>query len=276
MADIAIITHEHDDFMGQPFFLQTLAEYWQRDGHRMFLVAGLRNWPQADIAIMHVDLSVVPQAYVEAAKRYPVVINGNANDIRKRIVSRNLVRRGDGYTGPVIIKTDLNSCGHPEARLMQRSYEAGDSVRSLPITVVDDGQYPILRSASEIPDSVWENPGLVVERFLPERDERGFWVRIWMFFGDRERCRRYRANHPLVKGANVLSWEPAEVPDAIRAERRRLGFDYGKFDFAIAENGEPVLYDANRTPGGLPEVALPGLAVSNENLARGLEWWLKR
>ena len=40
------------------------------------------------------------------------------------------------------------------------------------------------------------------------------------------------------------------MPDEIRAERQRLGFDYGKFDFAIGPEG-PVLYDANRTPGVL-------------------------
>ena len=48
------------------------------------------------MAILHVDLSVIPAAYSEASKRYPVVVNGAATDIRKKLVSRYLVRPNDG------------------------------------------------------------------------------------------------------------------------------------------------------------------------------------
>ena len=36
------------------------------------------EWPEADIAVLHVDLSVIPQAYAEAAGRYATVVNGAA------------------------------------------------------------------------------------------------------------------------------------------------------------------------------------------------------
>jgi hypothetical protein len=52
-----------------------------------------------------------------------------------------------------------------------------------------------------------------------------------------------------VKADNAVHREPATVPIEIREERRRLGFDYGKFDFVVHGDG-PILLDANRTPGG--------------------------
>ena len=53
----------------------------------------------------------------------------------------------------------------------------------------------------------------------------------------------------------------------------RLGFDYGKFDFAIHE-GVPVLFDVNRTPT-LPENLTEALVKANIDLARGLDAFLR-
>jgi hypothetical protein len=44
------------------------------------------------------------------------------------------------------------------------------------------------------------------------------------------------------------------VPDDLRETRRRLGFDYGKWDFVLHE-GRAVLIDANKTPGRPPNPA---------------------
>ncbi len=61
----------------------TLAGHWIDAGHDVSVTAGLGNWPDADIAVMHLDLSVIPPAYSEASKRYAVVVNGAATDMRK-------------------------------------------------------------------------------------------------------------------------------------------------------------------------------------------------
>lgn len=277
MRHIVIITHTHDKFKARDYLLQCIADFWVKMGHRVSVVAGLAKWPAADLAIMHVDLSVIPEAYVRASGRYPVVLNGAATDIRKRHVSRNLVRPNDGWQGPVVIKTDLNSGGMPELRLMKlmRTGEQSDDLPSGGINTIDNGQYRIVASPRDVPDSIWENPGFVVERFLPERDERGFWLRVWVFLGDRERCTRYLAPHPLVKSANFIAREEVTVPDALRAERRRLGFDYGKFDFALCD-GELVLFDANRTPWAPPRNTRAALKASHADLAQGVEAWLAR
>jgi hypothetical protein len=120
MPHIVIITHTYDDFKTRGYLLRYIAEIWVNSGYRVSVVAGLGKWPHADVAILHVDLSVLPEAYVEASQRYRIVVNGATTDIRKRHVSRNRVRPGDGWTGPVVVKTDLNSHGEPEQRVLKR------------------------------------------------------------------------------------------------------------------------------------------------------------
>jgi hypothetical protein len=65
----------------------------------------------------------------------------------------------------------------------------------------------------------------------------------------------FHSNHPIIKSHNIIGRELlTDVPDDLRQMRRDLGFDFGKFDFAIVE-GRTVLYDTNRTPslGGVSE-----------------------
>jgi hypothetical protein len=274
LSRIVLVTHTHDNFRNRNSLLKSLARHWVDSAHEVSLVEGLGDWPDGDLAIMHVDLSLIPDVYSEACKRYPVVINGAATDIRKRRVSRNLVNPGDAWTGPVIIKTDLNYGGIPEWNALQQSKGEGPpaDLPSGPI-VSTDRPYPILRSSGQVPTEVWSNPGLVVERFLPEQDAQGFWTRAWVFFGDRERCTRYLSNAPIVKTSGILARESVPVPEELRAERERLGFDYGKFDFVVRD-GKAILLDANRTPSAPP--SNPDVETSNANLARGLESFLRK
>jgi hypothetical protein len=78
-----------------------------------------------------------------------------------------------------------------------------------------------------------------------------------------------------VKAGSILAREPVPVPDELRAERQRLGFDYGKFDFVVRDD-RPILFDANRTPSSPPPPVTAELTASNANLARGLDAWLNR
>jgi hypothetical protein len=274
MAHIVVITHAYDNFRSRKFLLGTLAGHWLDAGHTVSVAAGLGNWPHGDIAVLHLDISVTPAAYSEACRRYPVVVNAAATDIRKTRVSRNLVKPNDGWTGPVIVKTDLNYSGIPEMNAVEQFRREGRPVDLAPGPIVSTTQpYPILRSASEVSADVWNNPGLVVERFLPEQDARGYWLRIWVFFADRERCTRYCGTQTIIKGPNIVAREPAMVPDELRAERERLGFDYGKFDFVVRE-GKAILLDANKTPGSPPPS--PEIDASNADLARGLHTMLRK
>jgi hypothetical protein len=51
-----------------------------------------------------------------------------------------------------------------------------------------------------------------------------------------------------VKSNDIVRYEYlTEVPNKLRLERQRLGFDFGKFDYVL-ENGVAQLLDANATP----------------------------
>lgn len=268
MATIAVLTGEHDHFHRRGFLLQRLFPHWIEAGHVVVVHVGPSEPPPADVAVLHVDLTVIPPEYERWLSMYPIVVNGATLDIGKRRVSRHLVRRGDGYEGPVIIKTNANSGALPEAQWERLASEASGRpprpVRHIP------GRYPVLDSPSRVPFSVWDDEGLVVERFLPERDGDGYVLRVYTFLGDYERCSRVTHPSPIVKGAGSTKRVLVPVPPEIRAERRRLGFDYGKLDFVLHE-GAAVLFDANRTPT-MPGGDL-GEAVSAEDraLAAGIE-----
>ena len=251
---IVILMHEKDRHLraGRQqgvYLVSALVPYWREMGHEVNVVYGPDDVPDADVAIVHVDLSVVPENYLRAAARCPVVVNGRVRDIRKRRVSTNLLERGDPWPGPVIVKTDLNNGGIPER--LRRARQAVDEVDVRRLRLGGLNRYRIFQSLAAVPDAYFSDARLIVERFLPERLGDMYVIRTWVFFGDRERCRRFLSPHPLVKGRGMIPDEPVPVPDSIRAQRERLGFDFGKFDFVIhGEDG--VLLDANSTPGAPP------------------------
>jgi len=252
MASILILTHEFDEFAAAEYLIKGCFAPWQQMGHRVRVSNGLPSTIDADVVVLHTDLTVVPKDYVEFAAQYPAGVNRSAVDIRKRLVSRFQVRPDDDWTGPVIAKSDFNSGG-----LLERHHNWMAFVRNKPPPSPSSQvftSYPIYASKSEVPDAIWSDPGLIVERFMPERDEQGYWVRFWIFFGDAGRCNRICGPDPIVKGANMIAREPAPIPEVLRAERERLGFDYGKFDFVVHE-GQVVLLDANRTPTGAAAIS---------------------
>jgi hypothetical protein len=89
-------------------------------------------------------------------------------------------------------------------------------------------------------------------------------MRVCLFMGAYERCMRHISRSPIIKAANTLRIEPVDVHPALREKRRRLGFDYGKFDY-VEHDGEAILLDANRTPGGAPR------SIGAVDFARGLD-----
>jgi len=254
---LAIITHALDRRRRTGFFglLQRSRPFYQIDvilkagreaGLRWFYTDPGQPFRPADAAFLHVDMSLIPQDYLDLAMRYPRVINGKVSDIRKRHVSRNLLEPASDWAGPVLVKSDLNIGGKPEAFLARKAaVKAG-----LTPPTDEAADYQWFEALSQVPDAVWQDPTQVVERYLPEQRGTDNVLRVWSFLGGYERCNWYSAPEIFIKARHISAFGPSEVPDEIRAERRRLGFDYGKFDFAIGPEG-PVLYDANRTPGYL-------------------------
>lgn len=210
----------------------------------------------ADLALLHVDLSVVPPEYLALARAYPRLLNGAVADIRKSAVSRLLVGPSDPVAGPVIVKTDLNSGGAPE-----RQRGVGARRWRWPWSRRPDA-YRVFGSLAQVPRRLRRDPGRVVERFVPEREGALYAVRVWHFLGDRGSCRRLLGPDPILRAGSQARAQDVEVPEDLRAARAALGFDYGKFDFVV-HGGAAFLLDANKTPG-----APPGLPLTPERRAR--------
>lgn len=79
---ILILCHEYDSQKG--YYINHLISAWEDAGYEVFIRYGLAQpLPRADIAILHVDLTITPPEYVYALKDYPVVLNRNITDISK-------------------------------------------------------------------------------------------------------------------------------------------------------------------------------------------------
>ncbi len=275
---IVVLFHENE-VNPIRYVIHHLAGFWREDGHRVDYVMGTKRFVPADAVIVHVDLSIVPQSYLDFAARYPIVINGRVTDIRKSRVSDQLVRLGDGWAGPVIVKSDLNYGGLPERQLnvsplKRRLSRLGRLVRRVTgrsgaerSPVLD---YGLFESIDEVPDEVFDEPRLVVERFLPEIEDGAYHMRIVQFLGDRYRCTRLRSEHRIIKADRSSSTEDAEPHPEVFGWRERFGLDYGKLDYVVHE-GTPVLLDINKTTGATSQYRDDSLLAANRRyLAYGL------
>ena len=233
------------------YALGQIVHVWREAGHRVS--SGLVDVLDADIGIVHIDLTTIPTSALPANPHRRPLLNANLLDISKTAISHQLVHPDDGYRGPVIIKTNANSAGSGE-RIGTSRWTATRLRRKLttrlpwPMVRTLPRRYPILDDATHVPTWVWKRSDLVVERFTPERNGNDYVVRVWSFLGDREYVVKMSGPRPVVKTFQSDRIEPiTEVPDSLRRRRAEMGADYGKFDFVIVD-GEAILLDANKTP----------------------------
>ena len=276
LARIVVITHAYDRFIEQAgpeapqqsryLLFGVLREMADR-GHDVKVAVGPSTVEDGDLAILHTDCSVTPPDYLALAERFPRCVNGRVRDITKRVTSGALLAPGDDWSGPVIVKSNLNAKGFPETQQNIAAKKRGQPAPhpEAPFLM----QYKIYDSPAALPEMAWSSPHLVVEKFIPEPADEGFAMRVWVFMGPRERCTRYLAKDRMIKAEDIVDREAIEVPEALREVRERLGFDFGKFDFVMHE-GRAVLLDANKTPGTARAVDKV-VKAGTQNLANGLE-----
>ena len=252
---IVILLHERDrEAERRRYQIWGLADIWRSWGIKVVVQRGVDRFVEADMVVNHVDLTVVPPPYVRHMARYAVAINGRCTDISKRLVSRHLVTAGDGWDGPVIIKTDRNYGGELERLILRgRVARLWDDLRVRvsrhPWRIrrrLSSHNYTVVESLRAVPEDVWHNPHLVIERFLPEREGELYAVRKLTFFGDRWISRRVASALPVIKSGNTVHVEDVEPHPEVFAEARRLGLDRGRLD-SVIHGGRAVVLDANRT-----------------------------
>ncbi|MGE0451141.1 MAG: hypothetical protein AB7Q29_16335 [Vicinamibacterales bacterium] len=247
--------------------ISLIADIWRRAGHEVRFLIGCDEQWDADVAIVHVDLSVVPGRYIRFARRYPAAVNHRIADIRKTRISRNLVARGSSYDGPVIVKTNLNSSGIPERVLLPRG--RGHRLRrwimrkgpETPVEFVK--RYSVHESVSSIPGETLQRPGIVIEKFTPETDGRWYFIRRCFGLGSRTISYRMGETQPIVDGGDPSVFEWLDDDPRVLAMRKSIGLDYGVLDYVVRD-GEVVLLDVTKTPGR----ANPPDAISRERYER--------
>lgn len=287
-ARIVILLHARDRRAPErPYLLWALADEWRKAGSEVVVAYGPDRLPAADAIVNHVDLTVTPKAYREALSRYPLAVNGRCVDVSKRVVSGAILRPGDSWDGPVIVKTDANCGAKPEARILGRPLgrtlggalrraiaapfgrRARERARWLATWRIPTDDYPVFASVRDLPSGVLDNRRLVVERFVPEREGDLCALRTWYFLGGQTLSRRVLAPGPIVKAGGIVRREWVDPhPDAVLAAKR-LGLDYGKVDYVVHE-GEATILDVNRTPTFGPRLDEAGRRSTGERLGPGL------
>lgn len=290
---ISVIFHEGDRYLPtHRYIVHYLADFWRQDGYEVNFQFGARSESVlANLAFMHVNLSVLPEAYREFAARHPSAINAKVLDISKRRISTNLVTRDDDWDGPVIVKSNLNYAGLPEQMLnrtrLDRVWPAFHRVRNsfrrrfrLQSPFRAAGDYQIFDKSGDVPDSTLQNEHVVVERFLPEIENGLYFCRFYQFLGDRWSCTRMGSPLPIVKASESVQVEAVEPHPEVLQWRRDLGMDYGKLDYVV-HAGEPILLDANKTIGaslyGSAKATMDAekIAANRRALAQGIYAFLR-
>jgi hypothetical protein len=258
-----------------------LASCWRASGHDVTFLYGVRAFEPADVLVMHVDLSVVPEEYLEFGRRYPVAINLGITDVRKSAFSENVIRRDDPYSGPVIVKSNLNYAGIPE-RLLSRSRLAmavDHVVSRVPAVRARRGlrfgtpsDYRVYDSIRDVPPEAFASPEFVVEKFLPEQEDGLYSVRLFHCFGDRWSCVVNRSTDRIVRAGKKVSRADVDPHPEVLEVRHRLKLDYGKIDYVVRE-GRAVVFDVNKTPGHGATIR-PHAVERFRHLAAGLSSFL--
>ena len=272
---LLIIHHAEERRVGRKrHLIHLMIPLWKEAGIEVTEVFGVRDAPPADVAFLHVDVSVVPPAYLELARRYPVTVNASIADIRKSRLSVLRVSRGSDYAGPVIVKSSLNCAGDPEMvyfrhrSKFRRLYVRKSPRPAYPMHLEHKKDYRIFDSPAEVPAAMWECADLVIEKFMPEKLDDLYCVREWYFCGDKsmqlaevspDRISDYGEPDPRLD---------LPVPPELHVLREQFGFDYGKFDYTMVD-GKAMPFDFNKT-AAVVYIDDEFLAMVRE-FARGIE-----
>ncbi|MFN7164064.1 MAG: hypothetical protein ACK4P2_04530 [Hyphomonas sp.] len=229
-----------------------IADHLAERGTEIIHLQGTDVFVPADAVFVHVDLSVLPQAYAQFAQRYPLQLNARAQDIRKRVYADGLLERGEAYDGPVIVKTDLNYGGAPEhferspaARMARRLARL---LRGAPAPVIrSKADYRVFAALADVPQACF-TPENVVQKLVVEMADGKHVLREYLFLGDLHYENIERSGNVIITEDEHVSCRPFVPHPRLLAVRRKLNLDYGKIDYVMA-GGEPFIFDANKTPG---------------------------
>lgn len=274
MALSVHIVTDQNEFLQRSSLISKLAYHWQKAGHRM--TYGLVNSIDTDLGILHLDQTKITLDDVPKNPEQRPFLNDKVLDISKSNFSTLRLQPNDGWDGPVIIKSNLNCFGSPEWKKSENNFFA-KTRRSLAKNFwrlarrLPPGRYPILNDLRTVPQWVWENPEIIVERFMPERDGKYYCLRGWVFFGQRGYTYKLYSIDGIVKTKSVVKYEFLDQPPAELVDfRMKNSFDFGKFDYVVVD-GKAILLDINKTPHMVSDANTPRL----KSLAEGINEFME-
>jgi hypothetical protein len=290
---IAIVLHEKDFLFAEgKNHLSLICAHWKKKGYPVRVQRGIQEAVPEDILFPHVDLTVLPKAYRDFFSRHPRVINRGITDISKRAISRQRLRHGSGYVGPVIVKTNANSGGGADEKKLNargRRWKRwrNELAKRFPkvswwwLREMNSNQYPVFPALADVPFGAFCNPHLIVEKFLPERDGDLYCARSHSFLGSAHYDNLLKSPYPIAKGSQLCRRQEIPAHPEVLDYRRSIGMTYGKIDYTIID-GHAVILDVNTTPTFLrsndPLTRLdvdrltPLLAEGLESIIRSFSW----
>jgi hypothetical protein len=248
---IAILHSRGSDPAERAHMVMMIADFLTASGIDVVHLYGTARFEPADAIFVHVDLSVVQRDYLDFARRYPIRINAEAADIRKRGFVDGLLDAGSDYPAPVIVKSNLNYGGAPEQKERSMLERAAHRLRRMAegtnaMTQTKD-DYRIYPSLSKVPPSSFSKD-MIVQKLMLEKDGDQNLLREYFFFDDLHFESIERSSDMIITEDEQLGCKPFEPHPKLRKVRERLKLDYGKIDYVMS-NGEPFIFDANKTLG---------------------------
>ena len=279
---IGILHHAESQLLRQGYLIQLMAEYWTARGAEVVDIIGVETSIPVDVLLLHVDLSIVPEAYLQFARTYPRVINLKAVDIRKTSYLDDLVDASHEGDGPMIVKSDLNHGGVPERLLVSKKHRVRRFIAAvirrlrrrlgLPTEIRSKAEYVIYPDRNSVPLRHFDD-GAVVQPFRPERSGSDFVLREYYFFGKVEVLNKEVGSEPILTSGRQVDCRAGSPPAEVRAIRDRLHLDYGKIDYGCPD-GVAVVYDANKSLGIRANPGEVTKTIASE-LASGIDEWIR-
>jgi hypothetical protein len=80
---LLIVNHKNAGNSFAHYLLNLMRREWELSGWRVTSVNGTARTIPADVVLLHVDLSLVPEEYRKFAMNYPIALNANIMDNAK-------------------------------------------------------------------------------------------------------------------------------------------------------------------------------------------------
>jgi hypothetical protein len=132
-------------------------------------------------------------------------------------------------------------------------------------------KYPIFNSVRDVPLAAFDNPHLIVERFLPERRGDNVLLRQLHVFGNQWVGRELISSDPILKGFNsrAIILPLHHRPKSLNGAANSVQTSFCKMDYVI-HDGKGILLDINPTPTLSFDTGNPELLAATAQLAKGI------